>query len=226
MGKAMRILLIQDRKVRDFGLVAALENEGFAVVTALLDSKELVRTRFSGIDVVIFDVHHYRPCEPSILGQWHERGLDAHVVILCGSDSLVDKIRALDQGADDYLIRPIHMPELLARLRALDRRRHPRKIPNLCIHDLEIDRIRRKVRRSGRPINLTPNEFSLLELLAQHSGRVVTRSMIARHLYEEHAPINSNVVAVYINYLRAKIDKQFKQPLILTKRGEGYLLRA
>jgi DNA-binding response OmpR family regulator len=222
----MRILLVQDRKVDDFTLVSTLRNEGFAVDATLLDSKEFVRARFSGVDVVIFDVQHYAPCETSILRLWHEKGLDAYVVILCGNGSLADKVRALDQGADDFLIKPVQTPELLARLRSLDRRRHPDRIPILCIHDLEIDRMRRKVRRSGQQINLTPNEFSLLELLAQKPGQVMTPSMIARHLYEERAAVTSNVVAVYINYLRAKIDKRFKQPLILTKRGEGYLLRA
>jgi DNA-binding response OmpR family regulator len=221
----MRLLLIQDRKVEVSGLVAALEKEGFAVQTALLGSKDIARVRPGDFHVIIFDLQHPTYSRLSNLRQWHEKGLDSPVMILCEASTLSAKIQALDQGADDYLVKPVQMPELLARLRSLNRRQH-RGRSILCIHDLEIDRIRRKVRRSGQAIDLTPNEFSLLELLAQHSGHVVSRSMISRHLYEEQAAKNSNVVDVYIRYLRAKIDKEFKRPLILTKRGEGYLLRA
>jgi DNA-binding response OmpR family regulator len=114
---------------------------------------------------------------------------------------------------------------LLARLRALIRRSHQIKDPQLRIFDLEIDTSARTVKRGGQSIHLTPREFALLQFLAYHRGKVVTRSMIWEHLYDEYDENTSNVVDVYIRYLRTKIDKGFETPLILTRWGEGYMLR-
>jgi DNA-binding response OmpR family regulator len=123
------------------------------------------------------------------------------------------------------MTKPFQLEELLARLRALIRRGHQIKDPVLRVHDLEIDTSARTVKRGGQAIHLTPREYALLQFLAYHRGKVVSRSMIWEHLYDEHDENTSNVVDVYIRYLRNKIDKGFNPPLILTRWGEGYLLR-
>src|SRR5262249_49684479 len=137
-----------------------------------------------------------------------------------------EKIQGLDSGADDYLAKPFRLEELLARLRALVRRRHQVKDPVLRIFDMEIDTVARSVKRAGQPIHLTPREYGLLQFLAFHRGKVVSRSMIWQHLYDEFDEGTSNVVDVYIRYLRNKIDRDFDPPLILTRWGEGYQLRS
>ncbi|HEV3238738.1 MAG TPA: response regulator transcription factor, partial [Gemmataceae bacterium] len=138
---------------------------------------------------------------------------------------LEDRVRGLDIGADDYLTKPFELEELLARLRALIRRTHQAKDPVLRILDLEIDTAARTVKRAGQTIHLTPREYALLQFLAYHRGKVVSRTMIWEHLYDEYDENTSNVVDVYIRYLRNKIDKGFDPPLIITRWGEGYQLR-
>jgi DNA-binding response OmpR family regulator len=147
------------------------------------------------------------------------------VLVLTARNSIDDKVKGLDSGADDYLSKPFRLEELLARIRALIRRGHQAKDPILRVHDLEIDTAARTVKRAGKEIHLTPREYALLQFLAYHRGKVVTRSMIWEHLYDEHDENTSNVVDVYIRYLRNKIDKGFDVPLILTRWGEGYMMK-
>jgi DNA-binding response OmpR family regulator len=161
----------------------------------------------------------------TLLQNWRRSGLNTHVLVLTARDTLDDKVSGLDHGADDYMTKPPQLEELFARLRALIRRGHQVKDPVLRIWDLEIDTAARTVKRAGQPIHLTPREYALLQFLAFHRGKVVSRSMIWEHLYDEHDENTSNVVDVYIRYLRTKIDKGFNPPLILTRWGEGYLLR-
>src|SRR5579871_6894265 len=221
----MRVLLVEDHKPLARALRQGLEEEGFAVDLATDGPEGDFKARSAEYDVIILDVMLPGIDGLTLLQRWRRDGLTAHVLVLTARGSIEDKVRGLDLGADDYLTKPFELEELLARLRALIRRTHQVKDPVMRIHDLEIDTTARTVKRAGQSIHLTPREYSLLEFLAYHRGKVVSRSMIWEHLYDEHDESTSNVVDVYIRYLRNKIDKGFEPPLILTRWGEGYLLR-
>jgi DNA-binding response OmpR family regulator len=221
----MRVLLIEDHKPLVRALKQGLEEEGFAVDSAEDGQEGDLKARTAEYDVIILDLMLPKEDGLSLLQRWRRLGLKTHVLVLTARGSIEDKVKGLDQGADDYLTKPFELEELLARLRALIRRGHQVKDPILRIHDLEIDTSGRAVKRGGQSIHLTPREYALLEFLAFHQGKVVTRSMIWEHLYDERDENTSNVVDVYIRYLRNKIDKGFDLPLILTRWGEGYLLR-
>jgi DNA-binding response OmpR family regulator len=221
----VRILLIEDHKPMVRAIRQGLEEEGFAVDTAFDGEEGNYKARSANYDVIILDLMLPKEDGLSLLQQWRRDGINAHVLVLTARGSIEDKVRGLDIGADDYLTKPFEWGELLARLRALIRRGHQVKDPILRVHDLEIDTAARTVKRANQQIHLTPREYALLQFLAYHRGKVVSRSMIWEHLYDEHDENTSNVVDVYIRYLRTKIDKGFEPPLILTRWGEGYLLR-
>lgn len=221
----MRVLLIEDHKPLVRALKQGLEEEGFAVDVAYDGEVGDYKARTASYDVIILDVMLPKEDGLSLLSRWRRDGLNSHIIMLTARGALEDKVRGLDSGADDYLTKPFQLEELLARIRALIRRGHHVKDPVLRIHDLEIDTAARTVRRAGQMIHLTPREYALLEFLAFHRGKVVTRTMIWEHLYDEHDENTSNVVDVYISYLRNKVDRGFEQPLILTRWGEGYLMR-
>ncbi len=221
----VRVLLIEDHKPLVRALKQGLEEEGFAVDAAYDGEEGGYKAETADYDVIILDLMLPKEDGLSLLQRWRRAGMQTHVLVLTARSSIEDKVRGLDIGADDYLTKPFELEELLARLRALVRRGHQEKDPVLRIHDLEVDTSARSVRRAGQPIHLTPREYALLQFLAYHRGKVVTRSMIWEHLYDEQDENTSNVVDVYIRYLRNKIDKGFDPPLILTRWGEGYLLR-
>jgi DNA-binding response OmpR family regulator len=221
----MRVLLIEDYKQMVRALKKGLEEEGFAVDVAMDGEEGGYKAETAEYDVIILDLMLPKQDGLSLLKRWRTKGLKSHVLVLTARSSIEDKVLGLDLGADDYMTKPFQLEELLARLRALIRRGHDVKDPMLHIHDLEIDTNARSVKRSGTAIHLTPREYALLEFLAYHRGKVVTRSMVWEHLYDEHDENTSNVVDVYIRYLRNKIDKDFTPPLILTRWGEGYMLR-
>src|ERR1700722_20175737 len=202
-----------------------LEEEGFAVDVASDGEEGNYKARTANYDVVILDLMLPKIDGLTLLKQWRREGMNAHILVLTAKGSIEEKVHGLDLGADDYLTKPFQWEELLARLRALIRRTHQAKDPVLRILDLEIDTASRTIKRAGQVIHLTPREYALLQFLAYHRGKVVTRSMIWEHLYDEHDENTSNVVDVYIRYLRTKIDKGFHPPLILTRWGEGYMLR-
>lgn len=221
----MRLLLIEDHKPLVRALKQGLEEEGFAVDVAYDGEEGGYKAQTADYDVIILDLMLPKEDGLSLLQRWRKAGMKAHVLVLTARGGIEDKVRGLDLGADDYLTKPFELEELLARLRALIRRGHEVKNPMLKIHDLEIDTAARTVKRDGKSIHLTPREYALLQFLAYHRGKVVSRSMIWEHLYDEHDENTSNVVDVYIRYLRNKIDKDYDPPLILTRWGEGYMLR-
>jgi DNA-binding response OmpR family regulator len=224
-GDSVRVLLIEDHKPMVRALKRGLEEEGFAVDTAVDGEEGDYKARTASYDVIILDVMLPKVDGLSLLKEWRRSGLSSHVLVLTARSGMDDKVRGLDLGADDYMTKPFQLEELMARIRALIRRGHQVKSPVIRVHDLEIDTAARSVKRGGKPIHLTPREFALLQFLAYHQGQVVTRSMIWEHLYDEHDENTSNVVDVYIRYLRTKIDKDFDPQLILTRWGEGYMLR-
>ena len=221
----MRVLLVEDHKPLARALRQGLEEENFAVDLAADGEEADVKARNTSYDVIILDLMLPKIDGMTLLRRWRADGIRTHVLVLTAKGSVEDKVHGLDHGADDYLTKPFELEELFARLRALIRRGHHVKDPVIRVHDLEIDTAARTVKRAGQSVHLTPREYALLEFLAFHRGKVVSRSMIWEHLYDEHDATTSNVVDVYIRYLRNKIDKGFDPPLILTRWGEGYLLR-
>jgi DNA-binding response OmpR family regulator len=220
----MRVLLVEDHKPLVRSLKRGLEEEGFAVDVAEDGEEGDFKGRTANYDVIILDLMLPKMDGLSVLKSWRRMGLKTQVLLLTARDTTEDKVAGLDLGADDYLTKPFQLEELLARLRALIRRSHQVKDPVLRAHDLEIDTAARTVKRAGQHIHLTPREYALLHLLAYNRGKVVTRSMIWEHLYDEYDENTSNVVDVYIRYLRNKIDKGFDKRLIRNIRGVGYIL--
>lgn len=221
----MRVLLVEDHQPLVRVLRRGLDEEGFAVDVALDGEEADHKAKTANYDVIILDLMLPKEDGLSLLKRWRRDGMKSHVLVLTARSGIEDKVRGLDSGADDYMTKPFELEELLARLRALVRRGHQVKDPLLRIFDLEIDTAAHTVRRGGQPIHLTPREYALLEFLAYHRGQVVSRAMIWEHLYNEEDENTSNVVDVYIRYLRNKIDKGYEPPLILTRWGEGYQLR-
>ena len=222
----MRVLLVEDTQVLLKALRQGLEEEGFAVDVATDGEEADVKCRSTSYDVIVLDIMLPKVDGLTLLKRWRAAGINTHVLMLTAKGATADKVTGLDIGADDYLSKAnLDLDELFARIRALVRRGHQQKDPVLRCYDLEIDTAARTVRRGGTAVHLTPREYALLEFLAFHRGKVVTRSMIWEHLYDEYDENTSNVVDVYIRYLRNKVDKGFDPPLILTRWGEGYMLR-
>jgi DNA-binding response OmpR family regulator len=221
----MRVLLVEDHKPLVRALRQGLEEENFAVDVAYDGEEADVKVRNTEYDVVVLDVMLPKVDGVTLLQRWRRDNIKTHVLMLTARGSIDDKVKGLDAGADDYLTKPFELEELVARIRALIRREHQVKDPIIRVHDLEIDTSSRTVKRAGQSVQLTPREYSLLEFLAFHRGKVATRTMIWEHLYDEQDESTSNVVDVYIRYLRNKIDKGHDTPLILTRWGEGYMLR-
>jgi DNA-binding response OmpR family regulator len=222
----VRVLIVEDHKPLSRSLKRGLEEEGFAVDLADDGEEADYKARTGTYDIILLDLMLPKKDGLTLLKEWRKAGVNTHILVLTAKDTTPDKVRGLDLGADDYLTKPFQLEELMARLRALVRRSHQSKDPVIRVFDLEIDTAARTVKRAGQGIHLTPREFALLQFLAFHRGKVVTRTMIWEHLYDEYDENTSNVVDVYIRYLRTKIDKGFDPPLIMTRWGEGYMLRA
>jgi len=218
-------LLVEDNKPLLRALRQGLEEEGLAVDIAEDGEEADQKARTTNYDVIVLDLMLPKKDGLTVLKGWRASDIRTHVLILTARGATQDRVTGLDSGADDYLTKPFELDELLARLRALIRRGHHVKDPLIRVHDLVLDTSSRSAKRAGKSIHLTPKEYALLEFLAFHQGKVVTRTMIWEHLWDEHDESVSNVVDVYIRYLRNKIDRDFKPPLIMTRWGEGYMLR-
>lgn len=221
----MRLLVVEDdRKLLEL-LRQGLRENGFAVDTARDEERGLELALATDYDAIVLDLMLPGRGGLELLRELRAAHRAAPVLILSARASVEDRIRGLDLGADDYLAKPFSFQELMARLRAITRRPpvEPRTI--LAAADLKLDPAAREVRRAGRKIDLTAKEFSLLELLLRKKGAVVTRGMILDRVWDLDYDGGSNLVEVYINYLRRKVDQDFEPKLIQTVRGSGYILR-
>lgn len=222
----MTLLLIEDDVSVQELVTAVLEKGGFSVDVAR-DGATGHRLAVSGkYEVIVLDLGLPDQDGLALLRQLRAEGVTTHVLILTSKDEPEDRIKGLDTGADDYVSKSCVLPELEARVRALIRRKYNAKNPLLKVEDLEINTATRTVTRAGKRIPLTPREYSLLEFLALKAGQVVTRADIWESLYAMDPSTSSNVVDVYIGYLRKKIEAPELQPLIHTRRGAGFVLGA
>ncbi len=220
----MRVLVIEDFDLLRDSIAQGLREEGFAVDTASDGEEGLWHAKSGGFDVIVLDLMLPRVDGLSVLKQLRLRGVDTHVLVLTAKDTTEDKIRGLDLGADDYLVKPFRFEELLARVRALVRRKYEKKSPVIRVGDLEIDTLAKVARRGGETIALSAREYALLEYLAMRENHVVSRTEIWEHVYDFHSEADSNVVDVYVGHLRRKLERPGLEKLIHTRRGMGYVL--
>ncbi len=220
----MRLLLIEDSDRLRATLDMGLRREGFAVDLAPDGPTGLSYARNNPYDIIVLDLMLPGLDGLSILRELRSSGVPTHVLILTARDSVEDRVRGLEAGADDYLVKPFAFDELIARLRALVRRKFVRKDPRIQLGRLTVDAGERIARYDETPIELTPREYALLELLALRQGEVVTRVEIEDALYNERTLPSSNAVDSAVCRLRAKLSELADVPEIRTRRGLGYVL--
>jgi two-component system, OmpR family, copper resistance phosphate regulon response regulator CusR len=218
----MRILVIEDDAALSSFIRKGLEAEHHAVDTANDGEQGRAMALEFDYDLVVLDLNLPGVDGLSILKSVRQRKTSLPVMILTARSRVEDRVQCLDTGADDYLVKPFSFLELSARARALLRRSHLPSESVLTVRDLSLDRVQRKVERAGRHIELTAKEFALLEYLMRNAGRRLTRPMIIEHVWNMNFDSTTNVVDVYINYLRRKVDDGFSPALIHTVRGVGY----
>lgn len=223
----MRILVIEDDLEAAAYVVRGLRESGHIVDHAGDGDEGLTLGFSSPYDVMIVDRMLPKRDGLSVVTTLRMEGVRTPVLILSALGEVDDRVMGLKAGGDDYLTKPYAFAELLARIEVLVRRSNPDQIrTKLQVGDLEVDLLARKVLRAGQEIDLQPREFRLLEYMMKHAGQVVTRTMLLENVWEYHFDPQTNVIDVHISRLRAKIDKNFKQPLLHTIRGAGYSLRA
>jgi len=221
----MRLLLVEDEKKVASFVKKGLEEEGYAVDLAS-DGQAGLMMGLDGVhDLIILDVNLPGKDGLSVLKEIRRKKVTTPVLLLTVRAAIEDKVIGLDTGADDYLTKPFAFQELLARVRALLRRRTEAEPPLLEVADLTLDPARRLVFRGEKKIELTAKEFALLDYFMRNSGRVLTRTMITEHVWDYNFDTMTNVIDVYVNYLRKKIDAGRQPKLIHTVRGVGYVLK-
>ncbi|MEI6044079.1 MAG: response regulator transcription factor [Chloroflexota bacterium] len=222
----MRILVVEDENSIAQFVSQGLREADFVVDVARNGRDGLEFALSAEYDVIVLDVMLPIMDGLTLLKELRKKGHTTPVLLLTARDEVEDRVAGLDAGADDYLTKPFAFPELLARLRALLRRPPLQAGTVLRLADLEMDTIKREIRRSGQLIELSQREYTLLNYLFRHPGQVLTRTQIAEHIWNFDFVNDSNVVDVYIGYLRRKIDRGFSPPLLHTVRGVGYRLSA
>jgi len=222
----MNILIVEDDPVIGKSIRQGFNEAGHECIWARDGDKGKELAESQQFDAVILDL--MLPGTPGlqILRGMRSDGIRTPVILLTALGSVEERVAGLSSGADDYLVKPFAFAELMARINAICRRATNRPSPTMNTGDLSLDLATRRVVREGKEIDLTPTEFSLLELLIRHSGQLVTRKMLCEHLWDSDWEGATNVIEVHVNRLRGKLDKGFEKPLIHTIRGRGYALRA
>ena len=223
----VRVLIVEDERKLAQVLSSALEAEHYDVVVAATGEDGFFRANAEPFDLVVLDLMLPGRSGLEILQTLRQRRIETPVLILTARDGVDDRVLGLDLGADDYLVKPFALPELLARIRALLRRGHPSDVFRLKVGDLELDLVARRVVRGDTLIDLTVREFELLEYLLRHQGHLVSREMLARDVWKEprRATPLDNVIDVQMARLRRKVDPEGAARLIHTVRGVGFVMR-
>lgn len=220
----MRLLLVEDdARIARF-VAKGLREQTYAVDVAATGEDALYQAAVNTYDLIILDVMIPAPDGFAVCRELRKSGQRMPILMLTARDAVEDRITGLDHGADDYLTKPFEFRELLARLRALQRRSRDLRPEKITIADLVLDTGAQTAKRAGRQITLTAKEYALLEYLVRNAGRVVRRAEIAEHVWDETFDPFSNLIEVYINRLRRKIDADAPKPLLHTRRGSGYVL--
>lgn len=223
MEHPARILVVEDEPTVSGFIVKGLEAESFLVDLAPDGQKALELLTVGRYDLVVLDLMLPKIDGLSVLNRIRQKGIALPVMVLTARGSVEERVRGLEAGSDDYLVKPFAFEELLARIRAL-LRRGPNPNNMLRVADLEMDRVGRKVVRAGKLIELRPKEYAVLEFLMENAGTPVTRAMLFERVWGNRSEGLTNLVDVYVNYLRSKVDRDFEQKLIQTIRGMGYML--
>lgn len=221
----MRVLIIEDEKNLTKVLKKGLEENSFAVEVCHDGEEGMYRAETYPFDAVILDIMLPKLDGLSVLQRLREKQISVPVIMLTAKGEVSDRVAGLNTGADDYLPKPFDFTELLARLRSVIRRNKGRASSVIKISDLEIDMNLQMAKRASREIKLSAKEYRILEYLIMNRDRVISRAELIEHVYEMDFDLDSNVIDVYINYLRNKIDKGFDRQLIHTVRGSGYILK-
>ena len=221
----MRILVVEDEKKVATFIKKGLEEENYAVDIAYDGEEGLALAQMNEYDVILLDIMLPKLDGREVLRRIRGNGSSVPILILTAKDSVEDIVSGLDSGSDDYLTKPFSFAELVARIRALLRRRTGEKKDTLTAGDLSLSVSTRRARRGSREIELTAKEYALLEYFMRNPNRILTRTLISEHVWDYDFDPTTNVIDVYVNYLRKKIDRGFEKKLIHTIRGSGYMLK-
>ena len=221
----MRLLIVEDEKKVAGFIKKGLEEETYAVDVAYDGEEGFHLAELNQYDMIILDLMLPKMDGLEVLTRLRDKKVNTPILLLTAKDAVEDKVMGLNKGADDYLTKPFAFSELLARVRSLLRRGQAETKTELMVSDLSLDLVSHKVNRNGEEIELTGKEYSLLEYFMRNEGKVLTRTMIAEHVWDYNFDTFTNVIDVYVNHLRKKIDKKYPVKLLHTLRGIGYVMK-